>query len=162
VKGVVKMKIANPEIIKKGEQELVKAIASNVDWGVIKEIFRKDHNLELDDAVKYKAAEINIHDNRIAFSLDFEVKVNLSIKLDREGNYISVASSGVVHKSPEEEEEALVKGGLPEGDFWERMDVDSEEEEASVGNSEGPVETEELSSNGYEGALKEIGSIDTH
>ena len=158
------MKIANPEIIKKGEQELVKAIAPNVDWGVIKEIFRKDHNLELDDAVKYKAAEINIHDNRIAFSLDFEAKVNLSIKFDREGNYISVASSGVVHKSPGEKEEALGKGALPEGDFRERMDVDSEEkeQEASVGNSAGPVETEELSSNGYEDALKEIGSIDTH
>ncbi|MBW2202890.1 MAG: hypothetical protein JRF52_02020 [Deltaproteobacteria bacterium] len=84
------MKIANPEIIKKGEQEFIKGIADNLDWSVIKEIFRKEHNLELEEAVKYKDAKINVYDNRIAFSLDFDVKVRLSIQLDREGNYISV------------------------------------------------------------------------
>jgi hypothetical protein len=155
------MKIANPEIIRKGEQEFIKAIASNLDWGVIKEIFRKKHNLELEEAVKYKDAKINIHDNRMAFSLDFDVKVKLSVQLDREGNYISFESPGVVHKSSNGEDEHLEGEGLPEVDFAEPMDVDSEELEASVGNVERPVETGELISDGYEEALREIGSIDS-
>ena len=147
------MKIANPEIIRKGEQEFIKAIASNLDWGVIKEIFRKEHNLELEEAVKYKDAKIKICDNRIAFSLDFDVKAKLSVQLDREGNYISVESPGVVHKSSKGEDKHLEEEGL--------SDVDSEELEASVGNVERPIQTEELFSDEYEEALKEIGSIDT-
>ena len=148
------MKIANPEIIRKGEQEFIKAIASNLDWDVIKEIFRKEHNLELEEAVKYKDAKIKICDNRIAFSLDFDVKVRLSVQLDRDGNYISVESPGVVHKSLKGEDEHLEGEGL--------SDVDSEELEASAGNVERQIETEELLSDEYEKALEEIGSIDTN
>ncbi|GEM_PF-4873049 len=148
------MKIANPEIIRKGEQEFIKAIASNLDWDVIKEIFRKEHNLELEEAVKYKDAKIKICDNRIAFSLDFDVKVRLSVQLDRDGNYISVESPGVVHKSSKGEDEHLEGEGL--------SDVDSEELEASAGNVERQIETEELLSDEYEKALEEIGSIDTN
>lgn len=156
------MKIANPEIIRKGEQELIKAIASNLDWEVIKEIFRKEHNLELEEAVKYKDAKINIYDNRIAFSLDFDVKVKLSVQLDREGNYISVESHGIVDKSSKGEDEYPGGEGLPEVDLAGSMDVDSEEWEASAGSVERQIEAEELLSDGYEEALKEIGSIDTN
>jgi len=156
------MKIANPEIIKKGEQEFIKEIASNLDWGVIKEIFRKEHKIELEEAVKYKDAKIKICDNRIAFSLDFDVKVKLSVQLDREGNYISVESPGVVHKSSNGEDEHLKGESLSEIDFAEPMDVDSEGRETSVGKVGSPIETGELFSDGYEEALKEIGSIDTN
>jgi len=156
------MKIANPEIIRKGEQEFIKAIASNLDWDVIKEIFRKEHNLELEEAAKYKDAKIKICDNRIAFSLDFDVKVRLSVQLDRDGNYISVESPGVVHKSSKGEDEHFGGEGLSEVEFAEPMDVDSKELKASVGNVERPIETGELFSDGYEEALREIGSIDTN
>ena len=156
------MKIANPEIIKKGEQEFIKAIADNLDWGVIKEIFRKEHNLELEEAVKYKDAKINVYDNRIAFSLDFDVKVRLSIQLDREGNYISVEHPEIVDKSSKREDEYLRGEDLSEVDFGKPVDFDSEKQETSAGDVEEPVEKGELIPDRYEEALKEIGSLDTH
>ncbi|MBW1868000.1 MAG: hypothetical protein JRI73_01610 [Deltaproteobacteria bacterium] len=122
------MKIANPEIIKKGEQEFIKGIADNLDWSVIKEIFRKEHNLELEEAVKYKDAKINVYDNRIAFSLDFDVKVRLSIQLDREGNYISVEHPEIVDKSSKREDEYLRGEDLSEVDFGNPVDLDSEKQ----------------------------------
>jgi hypothetical protein len=155
------MKIANPEIIRKSEQEFIKAIATNLDWDVIREIFRKEHNLELEEAVKYKGAEINIHDNRIAFSLDFDVKVRLSVQLDREGNYISVERPGIVPESPKGEDEHLGGEDLSEIDFRGLMDSANEEQEVSAGSVEGPVEKGELISDRYEEDLKEIGSIDS-
>lgn len=155
------MKIASPEIIRKGEQEFIKGIASNLDWEVIKEIFRKEHNLELEEAVKYKDARINIQDNRIAFSLDFDVKVRLSVQLDREGNYISVQQPGVVRKSSKEESGYQGGEDLSEVDLAGATDVDSQEQETSAEKVEGQIETEELFSDEYEEALKEIGSIDT-
>jgi len=156
------MKIANPEIIKKGEQEFIKAIADNLDWSVIKEIFRKEHNLELEEAVKYKDAKINVYDNRIAFSLDFDVKVRLSIQLDREGNYISVEYPEIVDKFSKREDEYLRGEDLSEVDFGKPVDFDSEKQETFAGDVEEPVEKGELIPDRYEEALKEIGSLDTH
>lgn len=43
-------------------------------------------------------------------------------------------------------------------DLAARMDIYSEEQGVSVGDVESPVATEEMSPDGYEGALKEIGS----
>jgi hypothetical protein len=156
------MKIANPEIIKKGEQEFIKAVADNLDWSVIKEIFRKEHNLELEEAVKYKDAKINVYDNRIAFSLDFDVKVRLSIQLDREGNYISVEHPEIVDKSSKREDEYLRGEDLSEVDFGNPVDLDSEKQKTFAGEVEEPVEKGELIPDRYEEALKEIGSLDTH
>ena len=156
------MKIANPEIIKKGEQEFIKAIADNLDWNVIKEIFRKEHNLELEEAVKYKDAKINVYDNRITFSLDFDVKVRLSIQLDREGNYISVEHPEIVDKSSKREDEYLRGEDLSEVDFGNPVDLDSEKQKTFAGEVEEPVEKGELIPDRYEEALKEIGSLDTH
>jgi len=156
------MKIANPEIIKKGEQEFIKAIADNLDWNVIKEIFRKEYNLELEEAVKYKDAKINVYDNRITFSLDFDVKVRLSIQLDREGNYISVEHPEIVDKSSKREDEYLRGEDLSEVDFGNPVDLDSEKQKTFAGEVEEPVEKGELIPDRYEEALKEIGSLDTH
>ncbi|MBC8178492.1 MAG: hypothetical protein ISR61_01190 [Desulfobacteraceae bacterium] len=156
------MKIANPEIIRKSEQEFIKAIVSNLDWDVIREIFRKEHNLELGEAVKYKDAKINVYDNRIAFSLDFDVKVRLSIQLDREGNYISVEHPEIVDKSPKREDEYLRGEDLSEVDFGNPVDLDSEKQKTFAGEVEEPVEKGELIPDRYEEALKEIGSLDTH
>ena len=156
------MKIANPEIIKKGEQEFIKAIADNLDWNVIKEIFRKEYNLELEEAVKYKDAKINVYDNRITFSLDFDVKVRLSIQLDREGNYFSVEHPEIVDKSSKREDEYLRGEDLSEVDFGNPVDLDSEKQKTFAGEVEEPVEKGELIPDRYEEALKEIGSLDTH
>ena len=155
------MKIANPEIIRKSEQEFIKAIADNLDWSVIREIFRKEHNLELEEAVKYKDAKINVYDNRIAFSLDFDVNVRLSVQLDREGNYISVERPGIVNESSKREDEYLREENLSEVDFRKSVDFDSEKQETSAGNAEEPVEKQGLISDSYEEVLKEIASLDS-
>jgi hypothetical protein len=87
------MKITDSEVIKTGEQELIDAITADLDWGAIEDIFRKDHNLGIEEDVEYKRGDMIVHDNRIAYQLDFEVKVTISLLLDREGNYISVKTA---------------------------------------------------------------------
>lgn len=84
------MKITDSEIIKSGEQELMDAITADLDWGAIDEIFLKEHNLSIEEDIEYKSGDIVAVDDKIAYKLEFEVKVNLSVLLDRNGEYLSV------------------------------------------------------------------------
>lgn len=87
------MKITNPEVIKNGESDLIDAITADMDWVAIEEVFGEKHKLNIDDNVEYKKGDIVVYNNQIAYKLEFDVKVNLSILLDRNGNYISVSTS---------------------------------------------------------------------
>jgi hypothetical protein len=84
------MKITDAEIIKNGEQELIDAITADLDWGAIEEIFLKEHNLGIEEDIEYKSGDIIAFDNQIAYKLEFEVKVHLSVLLNRNGEYLSI------------------------------------------------------------------------
>ena len=84
------MKITDSDIIKNGEQELIDAITADLDWGTIEEVFLKEHNLGIDEDIEYKSGDIVAVNNQIAYKLEFEVKVNLSVLINRNGEYLSV------------------------------------------------------------------------
>lgn len=88
------MKITNSDVIKSGEQELIDAITAELDWGVIEEIFKEKHKLTIEEDIGYKSGDIVAHNDQIAYKLEFEAKVTLSIILDREGNYLSLSTAG--------------------------------------------------------------------
>lgn len=88
------MQITKADVIKNGEQDLIDAITADLDWGAIENIFREQHNLSMDEDVEYKQGDIIVHNNQIAYQLQFEVRVTVSVLLDRQGNYLSVAFSG--------------------------------------------------------------------
>jgi hypothetical protein len=87
------MKITNDEIIRNGEQDLIDAINGDLDWEVMEEIFQKEHNLAFGEDVEYKKGDIIVHDNQVAYHLEFDVKVSLSILLDRQGSFIAFAAN---------------------------------------------------------------------
>ena len=97
------MKITDHEVIKNSEQELIDAITADLDWGTIEKIIKKEHNLEIEENVEYKKGDIVVCDDRVAYKLEFNVHVILSVLLDREGNYISVESSGRIGTSDNED-----------------------------------------------------------
>lgn len=93
VKGLA-MKITNSEIIKSGERELIDAITGDLDWSVIEKIVEQKHHLSLQDDVEYRKGDLVVFENQIAYKLDFEVKVNLSVLFDRQGNYLQLDTRG--------------------------------------------------------------------
>ncbi len=94
------MKITDHEVIQAGEQELIDAITADLDWGAIEKVFKEKHNLGIEEDVEYKRGDIVVHNNQVAYKLEFNVNVVLSILLDREGKYISVITPGDVATSP--------------------------------------------------------------
>jgi len=88
------MKITNAEVIKNGEKDLIDSITADLDWGAIEEIFLTEHNLGIDEDIEYKSGDIVAHESQVAYKLEFTVKVNLSVLINRDGEYLSVNISG--------------------------------------------------------------------
>jgi len=87
------VKITNSDLIKSGERELIDTIIGDLDWGIIKKIVKDHHKLSIEDDVAYRQGDIIVQDGKVAYQLDFEVKMRLSVVFDRDGNYLSLAAS---------------------------------------------------------------------
>jgi hypothetical protein len=122
------MKITNADIIKNGERDLIDAITADLDWGAIEEIFLKEHNLGIEEDIEYKSGDIIAIEDQIAYKLEFEVKVKLSIILDRNGDYISVAIKGK-HDDNESEEKMDTENGNQTNSSEEIMEMESKVDE---------------------------------
>ena len=103
---VLPVKITNSDIIKSGERELIDSIIGDLDWDTIEEIVKNRHKLKIQDDVEYRQGDIIVHKNQVAYKLDFDVKMTLSVVFDREGNYLSLVTS-------EDAEEVETAGEVP-------------------------------------------------
>ena len=99
------MKIAKREVIQDGEQELIDAITGELDWGAMEEIFEKEHRLKLNEDVAYKSGDIVIHNDQVAYRLEFDVKVTLSVLIDRNGSCLSLTSSDDFNRENDADED---------------------------------------------------------
>lgn len=100
------MKITDSDIIKAGERELIDTIIGDLDWDAIEKIFKERHRLRIQDDVEYRQGDIVVHNDEVVYKLDFDVKLTLSILLDRSGNYLSFTtpnelSDEAVEKDPD-------------------------------------------------------------
>ena len=159
------MKITNAEVIRSGEQDLIDAITADLDWGAIEEIFLKEHNLGIEEDIEYKKGDIVAFEDQIAYKLEFEVKVNLSVLLDRNGDYISVTISGKQDNGESPADEKLHEDMDSSGDDAEELLNEIEEqaeaeEESQIENesTEDPADEGPDTDNGYREALAELDS----
>ncbi len=114
------MKLTDSEIIRSGEQELIDSINGDLDWEVMEEIFQKKHKLELGEDVEYRRGDLVVHNNEVAYQLEFDVKVKLSILIDRDGNNLSYSTAA------ESSEEIDTAEGAPEDENENSKVVDDE------------------------------------
>ncbi len=79
------MKITDPGIIKNGENDLIELLKEDLDLDAVREIIQKKMTSA---ALSPKGGEIVVHDNQIAFRMDFELCLSGSLMFDRQGNHI--------------------------------------------------------------------------
>jgi len=80
------MKLTDPDIIKEGEKELIDAIKDDLDLDSIHEIIKEKLKIK---NLESKGGKIIVHNNEVAFKIDFELSLNGSLLFDRNGNHIS-------------------------------------------------------------------------
>lgn len=163
------MKITDSEIIRNGEQELIDAITADLDWGAIEEIFKKEHKLGIDEDIEYKKGDIVTYNNQIAYSLEFEVKVNLSVILDRQGDYISINIPGVEGQidegnleGPSDEQNNMGDGSKEE--LNDSAEINETGQDTHVENKTGEQQRSDSdpeSRDEYKEALAELDAVET-
>jgi hypothetical protein len=87
------MKITDENVIKNGEKELINTIIGDLDWSAIKKEFKGKYSINIQDDVEYRQGDIVVYDNNVAYRLNFDVKMSLSILFDRTGDYLSLNPS---------------------------------------------------------------------
>jgi hypothetical protein len=105
--------------------------------------------------IKCRQASMGVHGDEVAYSINFEVLVNLSVFLDRAGNFISISSSGVASELSPKTEESMVEEpeSLPAGE------TASDEPQVVV---KAPAEKDASSPEGsYEEVLKAFAPIES-
>jgi hypothetical protein len=131
------MKITSTDVIRNGEKELMDAIIAELDWGSIETIFREKHHLAIEEDVEYKGGDIVVHNNEIAYRMEFEARVTLSVLLDREGNYLSVTGKGPQDRAEEDGDQAPPEKGYEDVLFRFARGQDSEPGEEGEGDPSG-------------------------
>lgn len=131
------MKFTDSEIIKAGERELIDTIIGDLDWSAIEKIFKERHHLQIQDNVEYRQGDIVVHNDRVAYKLDFDVKLTLSILLDRSGNYVSFTTGGQTMDGETEKH----SGGSPDQEPPATFDAAIAVDEVEAGVDANPEKT---------------------
>ena len=129
------MKVTNSEIIKSGERELIDTIIADLDWDMIEKIVKDRHQLKIQDDIDYRQGDIVVHNHQVAYRLDFDVKMTLSIIFDRDGNYLSLNTSDDL-----EDEKKFESGETPFEEGTDESDTD-EPSTRQAGESFSPADT---------------------
>ncbi len=118
------MKITDPRIIQTGEKNLIAAVQKHLDVETVKTILM-DRLAKTSFASK--GGQIVVHDNQIAFRLEFDLNVSGSLLFDRQGNYIPVASKPRPSSHEETSHEAGTSPSVPEPEDPDTKDPDLED-----------------------------------
>lgn len=86
------MKLTSPKAIQEGEKEFIDTINAELDWGAIEKILFEKHNLTLHEEIEYKNGDLLVYKDQIAYKLDFEIKVPLSVIFNREGECLELST----------------------------------------------------------------------
>ena len=95
------MKITDHDRLKSSEREMIDAITGDLDWGAIERLFQEKYNLKLRDDVVYKNGDMVIHNNQIAYELNFDVTLSFSVLFDRKGECLQVTAKEEAAQQPE-------------------------------------------------------------
>nr|WP_319394214.1 hypothetical protein [uncultured Desulfobacter sp.] len=79
------MRITDPQVIQDGEQDLIASVQKDLDLEAVKDLLKERLSAS---ALSPKGGRIVVHDNDVAFRLDYEINLNGSLLFDRDGNLI--------------------------------------------------------------------------
>ncbi|SMC68797.1 hypothetical protein SAMN02746065_10739 [Desulfocicer vacuolatum DSM 3385] len=78
------------------EDDLLEDIHQSVDWPFVVGKLKKKYKIAVQDDVAYVDGGLVVHQKKIAYQLDIDVKVRLSVICDKSGNCLKLST--VRHK----------------------------------------------------------------
>ncbi|WP_320042903.1 hypothetical protein [uncultured Desulfobacter sp.] len=132
------MRITDPQVIQDGEQDLIASVQRDLDLEAVKDLLKKRLTAS---ELSPKGGRIVVHDNDVAFRLDYEINLNGSLLFDRNGNLIEDEESSAPEQDLETEDEAAALGldenlSIELPDYDDALNETSEKIEPEVLESE--------------------------
>ena len=91
------MIITKPELIKLNEKSFIESLIENLDWKTLEKLVQ--NKLHISD-ISCKDGDIIVHNNSVAYKLNLELKLDVDVIFDREGEFIG---DDVIDKKEEED-----------------------------------------------------------
>jgi hypothetical protein len=134
------MRITDPQIIQDGEQDLIASVQKDLDLEAVKDLLKERLNAS---ALSPKGGRIVVHDNDVAFRLDYEINLNGSLLFDRDGNLIEDSQSAV--SMPDSQSDSQDENlGQEESDVGEDLSSDLPDYDKAAAGELEETQTEEL------------------
>ncbi len=128
------MKVTDSDVIQMGEKELIDAITGDLDWEAIEKIFKNKYHLGFQEDIEYKNGDIVVHNNQIAYKLNFDVRISLSVLFDRKGECLTV--SALTDEQEKNREDSISSGSVQQSRVDDRLNMNDDPAENTLVESE--------------------------
>ncbi len=121
------MKITDPQVILNGEKDLIASLQKDLDQNAVKELLKERLSVA---ALTSNGGQIVVHNDQVAFRLDFSVNLNGSLLFDRNGDLIREADENM----PEAQAETMPSEDLPAAEDLKEsaLEEDDPEEDLAI------------------------------
>ena len=96
-------RIIDPEVINKGEKDLIYSILDRVDIYPIQKLFQKKFGLTIREKLELTEGDITVYNNQVAYSLYVEAVATFSLLLDKVGHFKGFATPDDIFMSSVED-----------------------------------------------------------
>ena len=93
-----KTRLMDADLIRRREKEIVNAIASPINKNQLSEIFEKENGLSIGEGAHFKDGQIISYNNKVAYKLDLDTDLKISLLIDRHGGFLSFTDSNQFFK----------------------------------------------------------------
>ena len=129
------MKITDPQVILNGEKDLIASVQKNLDLDSVRDLFKERLTAS---ALSPKGGRIVVHDNDVAFRLDYEINLNGSLLFDRNGNLLEDSENSAPKQDPQGEDE------VPVSDLDDNLSMNIPDYDDALDNEPGEAQAELL------------------
>ena len=131
------MRITDPQVILNGEKDLIESVQKDLDLDAVRDLFKERLTVR---ALSPKGGRIVVHDNDVAFRLDYEINLNGSLLFDRNGNLLEDSESTAPKQDPQDEDEA------PASDLDDNLSINLPDYDDALDKEPGEAQAEVLES----------------
>lgn len=131
------MRITDPQVILNGEKDLIASVQKDLDLDAVRDLFKERLTVR---ALSPKGGRIVVHDNDVAFRLDYEINLNGSLFFDRNGNLLEDSESTAPKQDPQDEDEA------PASDIDDNLSINFPDYDDALDKEPGEAQGEVLES----------------
>lgn len=129
------MRITDPQVILNGEKDLIASVQKDLDLDAVRDLLKERLTAK---ALSPRGGQIVVHDNDVAFRLDYEINLNGSLLFDRNGNLIEDSESTVFKQDPHNEDD---KDASPVSDLDDNLSIHLPDYDDDLDEAPGEVQT---------------------